>query len=273
MLWLYCDESYDSKSKKSDVFVVGGFVAEEDVWTKIERRWIAKNKRVGVSCFHASHINARDYEFAGWTPQRSKRYVKDLLQILRQQRRKLHAVSIGILVKDYERIISEHGRDMLGSPYIVCFKECIALIAEELHDSTHNWPKDEKFSVILDRNPFQLEAIDVFYKMKDNPKWRAAYRLGVCTSGSTKEFVGLQPADLIAYETFRLIYDRHYTGRKVRKALQALLPANGFSGFYYEKEILDRLKEPLESSNSSKNGFIVIHTPSYKAFGDKEKPE
>jgi len=220
MLWFYCDESYDSKSKEPNVYVVGGLAADESVWEKIERSWNWKNRRVGVPHFHASHLNAHDHEFKGWTKQRAKRYSSDLLKILVRQKRKLHAVSVGLLAKDYARIINEEGRVRLGNPYILCFKECIALLAEELHRPQNGWDKDVKFSVILEQTRFQNEAIGVFYKMKAHPTWQAAYRLGTCAPGSRDEFIALQPADLIAYETFRLIHERHFGMNKLRKPLE-----------------------------------------------------
>jgi hypothetical protein len=145
VVWFYCDESYDPKSKTPDAYVVGGLAAEESVWKKIERSWNWKNKRVGIKCFHAVDLNAHTYEFTGWTRQRAKRYSRSLLKILIKQRRQLQAVSVGVLAKDYEQIINEDGRRRLGHPYILCFKECIALLAEELHRPQNGWSRDVKF--------------------------------------------------------------------------------------------------------------------------------
>lgn len=260
MLRFYCDESYDSKAKKPNSYVVGGFVSDEEAWDRIERQWAAKNKRVGVSRFHASHLNARDHEFKGWTPQRSKRYVVDLLRILKRQKRRLQAVSVGILNKEYERIIPPESRIKFGSPYIVCFKEAVALLAEEMH---RWWKPEDKFSVVFDQNDFEKEALEVFYKMKANTTWPPHIHLAACVPGSWQEYIALQPADLIAYETFRLMHEKHYGSQKVRKALEKLLPTNGFSGFYYEPETLERLKEPLAEATCEPNGFIVIHNVPY----------
>jgi len=116
MLWFYCDESYDSKAKKPNVYIVGGAIAGDKIWDKIERSWDWKNRRVGVPRFHASHLNALDHEFKGWSKQRSKRYVIDLLKILVKPKRNLHIASVGVLTKDYERIINEDGRRRLGNP-------------------------------------------------------------------------------------------------------------------------------------------------------------
>lgn len=126
MLWFYCDESHNSQVMWSKVYVVAGFIAEVETWEKIEKAWRAKNKRIGVSRFHASHLNSHSHEFKGWTSQRSKRYVADLLKILTKPQKRLHVISIGMLAEEYSRLISDQGREKLGHPYLACFKACIA---------------------------------------------------------------------------------------------------------------------------------------------------
>jgi hypothetical protein len=259
MLWFYCDESYSSS--KPNAYVIAGFIASERVWEKIERAWGRKNDRIGVTRFHASHLNALDNEFEGWTPQRSKRYTKSLIKILQKPKRDLHAASVGILRKDYERIISEDGRKKFGNPYIVCFKECVTLIAQEMYKG--GWEPDDKFSVIFDRNDFQAEAQEVFFKMKDSTHWPASRHLGTCAPGSAEGYIPLQAADLIAYETFRLLQSKISGNEKLRKALGKLLPKNGFSGYYYEPELLQDIKETIENAQVEPNGFIAIHPLPY----------
>jgi hypothetical protein len=92
----------------------------------------------------------------------------------------------------------------------------------------------------------------------------------MCAPGDSHEVIALQPADLVAYETFRLIHDKHFTGGKVRKAFDYLFPHNGFSGLYYDAEVLERIKEPLAAANVVPNGFVVIHSPEYTREGDNE---
>src|SRR6266849_9699825 len=109
LLWFYCDESYESKAV-SRTYVVAGFAAEEKIWKSIEKGWQRINKARGVERFHASHLNAKDHEFAGWTAQRSKRYTQALLKIITSQKLKLNAIAVGIMADDYEKIISPEGR-------------------------------------------------------------------------------------------------------------------------------------------------------------------
>jgi hypothetical protein len=264
LFYYFCDESYDSRSKHPRTYVVAGFVATERTWNKVQKQWKAKNKRVGISEFHASHLNAKDYEFEGWSNQRSKRYTKSLLKILQRQGQKLWVFSVGISGTDYERVISDEGRRKLGSPYIVCFKECVTFIAESMY---REGPQNNKFSVIFDSNEFRDEAMNIFYALKENKQWSPHRHLHHCVPSSPSEFVPLQPADLIAYETFKLIHDKHYGAQRVRKAMQKLLPHNGFTGYYWDAEAFKQLKPALEAANCRPNCFMIQHVRD-----DKGKP-
>ena len=91
----YCDESYDSDPHQDKervlsaaknpyipkTFIVGGFFSDEIVWKRIKRSWDLKNRRAGVSRFHATYLNARDGEYQGWGKNRQIRYAKDMAAI------------------------------------------------------------------------------------------------------------------------------------------------------------------------------------------------
>ena len=271
----FCDESYDSDPKKGtgmmfyepgankpvhvpQTYVVGGFFSNDITWTEVEERWKAENKRAGVTRYHAANVNARSGEFAGWSKDQQREYSKNLIQILVDQGRYLHAVSCSIWASDYYQIINDHGRKKLGHPYIACFKSCVAMIAREME--VRGFAPEDKFAVILDRNDLENEAVKVFYQMKGEVLWPYRHRLATCASGGWEDFIPLQPADLIAYETFRLIHEKA-TGPSVRKALQLMFPTNGFIGYGIDVDALNEIKEPLESSFCLDNGFVV-HFPS-----------
>jgi hypothetical protein len=172
----FCDESYDSDPKTGrgmvffrpggqsiyipQTYVGGGFFAHEYTWTEIERRWSEENKRAGISRYHAACVNSRTGEFDGWSKDQQIEYSKNLIEILRDQKRDLHALSCSISASDYQRLINDHGRKKLGHPYIACFKSCIALIAQEME--VRGFPRDDKVSVILDRNDLEEQAVKVF---------------------------------------------------------------------------------------------------------------
>lgn len=97
-----------------------------------------------------------------------------------------------------------------------------------------------------------------FYELKDDPGFAYRSRLATCTPGSAKQVISLQPADFIAYETFRLLHEKRYKEPKIRHVLKSMFDTNGFSGYYFEAETLNRIKEPLEAATCRPGGFVVI---------------
>jgi hypothetical protein len=268
--YFYCDESYDSQSTPPRTFVVGGFFAQERIWERIERRWNAANNRAGVSRYHASHLNAYDHEFEGWSRPQNLKYSKSILRILTDQKKKLHAVSCALFGEDYERIIDECNRRKLGNHYVLCFKTCVAMIAKEMRQ----FPPEDRFSVILDRGVWQEEAVKAFHDMQGAANWEFHSRLGACRFGGP-ETVGLQPADLIAYESFRYLHGRQIDAPTVRALIRSMFEKNGFLGFFFDADAFERLKQPVQEANVPDNGFIVTFpTPSDPDFEQirKEHP-
>lgn len=263
----YCDESHDSpKQKRTEPrsYTVGGFFGDERSWGNVERRWKDKNKRVGVERYHAAHLNAATYEFDGWTPQRRLRYSKSILQILKDQKRKLHGVACGLYVDEYRSIISPSGQIKMGHPYLVCFKSVIASVARQM--DSQKFPMADTFAVVLDRNRDEIngqrletEAVRTFYEMKDNPKFQHRDRLETCTPADSIDVVPLQSADFVAYEVNRLMHDKRNGTEKMRDALNSMLSSTGFMCQMFNDATLVQLKDEIEASHPCRpNGLVII---------------
>jgi hypothetical protein len=119
------------------------------------------------------------------------------------------------------------------------------------------FPPEDQFTVILDRNDLQAEAVRIFYDLKDDPGFKYRARLAGCMPAATEDLTALQPADFIAYETFRLLHDKRYGGEKIRYVLQSMFDTNGFTGYYFGADTFTRMKEPMESAACRPNGFVV----------------
>ncbi len=267
-LRFFCDESYDPPKAKSikgapplepKCYVVGGFISDQRTWEKVERRWVSKNKRVHVARFHAAHLNAATWEYDGWKKGRRLRYSKDMLRILKDQKRRLHGISCGMFVDAYRRIISPEGQVKMGHPYLVCFKTCIATIA--LHMDHGGFAPDDTFSVVLDRNDLDIEAVRLFYAMKDDPNFIHRHRLETCTPGDSEKYIGLQPADFLAYETFRLMQGKRNGATQIREALNTMFGTTGFWGKQFGDETLEAAKPGIEAMNCLPGGAVII--PNY----------
>ncbi len=255
----FCDESHDSPAMKKaepKTYVVGGFFGDQKTWEAVERRWKKRNDRNGVPRFHAAHLNAGTWEYDGWTKSQRKTYSKRMLKILKDQRRYLHGVSCGLFVDAYRRIISSEGQVKMGHPYLVCFKTVVSVIAKEMDEA--GFSPEDKFAVIVDRGDFELDAVRAFYAMKDNPKFRHSRRLETCTPGAAADFLGLQPADFVAYETFRLMNERRKGNAVMRKALAGMFGTTGFLGYQFGEETLKRIKDDVDSIEAGPGGLVIV---------------
>lgn len=259
----YCDESYDSQSRDPKTYNVAGFFGNQKTWERVERRWDSKNRRVKVPRFHASHLNAGTYEFDDWKRQRRLRYSRDMLRIIKDQKGKLHGCSCGLYVDEYRRIISPEGQRKMGHPYLVCFKSLIAMVAEQMDYG--KFPPEDKFAVVLDQNEMQVgnirldsEASRIFYSMKGDPGFTHRHRLATCTPGYWEDFIGLQPADFIAYETYRLMNDQRRGVEGMRKALNTMIGTTNFLCEMFTEVTLERIKGIVDSAQCADNGCVII---------------
>src|ERR1035438_5503751 len=253
-----CDESYDSQTAEPRTYVVAGFFGGDIAWAAVESRWIAVNAEYSVPRFHASHLNAKNYEYEGWDDTRKIEYSAKILKIVTDQGRRLHAFSCAIHADEYRRIISEAGRAKLGHPYIVCFKTCIALLAKEMDDG--GFPPEDQFAMYIDRNPFQIAAVDVFYGLKENSQFPYASRLHSCTPEVMDSMVPLQASDLIAYEAFRWNHDRrNIADANTRFVMKAMQDHNGMTERYYGTKTLTDLREGIESTDRKSTRLNSSH--------------
>lgn len=250
-----CDESYDSVSKDPITYVVAGFFGDDPTWRALDEHWTRINLKYEVPRYHASHLNAKTYEYEGWSDDRKIAYSAEMLKVITDQGRRLHAVVCGIHADEYRRIINDEGREKLGSPYLVCFKTCVVLIAKEIHTS---FPAEDRVCVFLDRNPFEREAQQMFERLKNNHLFPYSSRLEDCTPKSMEELTPLQASDLIAYEAFRWHHDRRHRESKTRFVMDQILSHNGLSERYFGAKTLAELKDKIEATVCEPGQLVVI---------------
>jgi len=67
--------------------------------------------------------------------------------------------------------------------------------------------------------------------------------------------IGLERADFIAYEIFRLMHGKRIGQTKVRKALRNMLGTTGFFGHQFGDETLNRIKDGVDQLPSPQGGW------------------
>jgi len=260
----YCDLSYDGSpdtavlpsgtKHEPRTYVVGGFFASQPIWNIVEAEWGKTNSAFRVPRYHAAHLNAKSHEYAGWDDHKKICYSKELLKIVNGQGKKLHAITCGILANEYRTTINQKGRINLGSPYLACFKSCIALIAREMCE---NFPPGEKFEVFLDTDDGYLEALTVFNRMKDDATFPHRSKLATCTPGKMEEIIPLQSADMVAYEVFKRLHGLKNTKSRMRPVLSLLYENNVVSERYFGAKTLRTLKFGIESAVCYPGGLVI----------------
>lgn len=252
ILWFYCDESYDSPQNSPPNYCVAGLLGEEATFKKLESNWSGINQRFGVKRSHAAPLNARDGEYSGWDKGKQQQYSKWLLKALQKRGGGLQVTSIGIHADSYRQLFSVQAQERFGHPYIACFKMCIAMLASYMR----KLPKDYRLSVIFERNELSADIVKAFYLVKDLDQ-ELGSRLATCTPGQWDENVALQPADLVAYESMRLIKDKRF-GTEMRWALMQLFGISGFMGYYLDRSALEAMAPLAERATCLPGGWLPI---------------
>jgi hypothetical protein len=260
----FCDESYDPPKTKSvkgqarlepKCYIVGGMFGDQLTWETVARRWAYRNKIEKVKRYHAAHLNAGTWEYDGWGKLKRLKYSKQMLGILMSQKRKLHGLSCGVHVDSYRKAVSAEGQIKLGHPYIMCFNTLVATIAT--HMDNGGFAPDDTFSVVFDRNEFEVEAIQSFLDMKDNPKCPFRHRLETITPGSSEKFIGLQAADFVAYEMFRLVQAKRSGNEEMRAALKAMTETTGFLARLFDEKTLAENNDRVAKVHCKPNGCVI----------------
>jgi hypothetical protein len=246
------DESY----KGARSLVVGGWIGEESQWRDVQRQWCAaisaENETLPegnkISRYHASEMNAKDNEFAGWQAARMLRFTQKLLDIVGHSG--MTAVTCGIDLSAFLSIFPDRDPRDYGVAYGMCMKQIMMLLAEAMEA----WEPEYRVVLVHDHGDWDKLAYDGFYQLVDDPDWPYRNRFVSITPLSSYADIGLQTADLIAYEAMRWLDDNLWTGEDMRKPLTELLKkTDDIYGFYFSRDYLKKFEQLLIDQGSMGN--------------------
>jgi hypothetical protein len=247
-----CDESYDGNVLFPNTVTISGFFADSITWDEVEGQWDAVNRQFGVSCFHATALNGGKDEYEGWPKAIRDEYSARLLAIIGGQSKRLVAYNCGMRADAYRRIIDEEGQRKLGSPWFACFKSCIAMIAKHME----TLPDSDTFSVSVEKGSgFDLMAVGFFDKLANNPQFAYRQRLGTCTPERPSDVLGLQLADMMAYEYFKQLHKRP---PKMRIPMERIRASSNYAEGYFGEDTFKRMKQSIESADCGTDELVII---------------
>jgi hypothetical protein len=250
-----CDESHEGK-QGSECYTVSGFFSNLPTWDEVEDRWDEINRNYGVPRFHAQHLNRRDIEYDGWCKCRADSYSAELLKVVNEQGKRMRAYNCGMHCDAYKTVVSEEGREKLGHPWMVCFNSCVAMIAKDME----TLPPDDVVEIIVERGGgFDDEAVESFGRMNVNARFPYRHRLKSCTPTTPEKRIGLQVADLMAYEYFKRLNNRVRDSR-MRPPYDLIRQHNGFEEGFLGSVTLTALNDAIENTPCGPGELIVIPT-------------
>jgi len=242
---------FDESHKKARSFVVAGWLGEERHWKRVEKLWqkavayenksLPRDRR--ISRYHAAQMNANDGEFEGWEKENNRklRFTKKLLSILGKSR--LSAIACGIDLATFLEMFPIREPSDYALPYLMCMKDLMNLIG----DGMKKLPPDHRVAMIHDHGDWDSFALQIFNGLIDNPHFAHKHRFVSITPLNWREDVGLQAADLIAYELMRRLDDRLWTGKEMRIPLREIMRMNkNIVGYYLGKQALEEFQRTFD---------------------------
>lgn len=195
------DESYDSQ-----IMSVGGWIGNELEWKRLESTW---QKRIDfenahvradqqITRFHATEMNCKSGEYQNWDKTMCLRFSKKLIQML--SKRKMGAIAIACDMNAIREVFPKgDDADLNRRTYVLCVKQLMVDIAHAMQDY---FPGDHVL-VIHDHGNWDEQALKGYNLLIDDPTWKPRGLFEGLLAKTGKEVVGLQAADMIAYETFK----------------------------------------------------------------------
>jgi hypothetical protein len=244
-LTFYADESSNKRT-----FNFGGWLGREDEWTRLESQWsrrlqLERRKHGKLDRFHAAHCNGQKEDYLHWSQTDRTEHTKALLRII--ARRGVAAVCAGIDLTAMLEVYPNDRKDPLAAAYDITVKQLMMMIARHVKNKS-----SYQVAIIHDwANEYNKVINAAWTKRKDDSRWPQVNRdlFISCTPMKWTSRIALQSADLIAYDTFKLLDGTIHSTPRMRKSLQSLI-GNGkpVIARYINKPVLLKLRKMGEES-------------------------
>jgi len=196
------------------VTAVAAYFAHDKSWKKFTLKWRAALWSFGVDEFHMNDYAQRHGAFEGWSDAKQLALAKKIFGLIPEHTS--YGASVAMVHADFNEMRDSypHIKEALGTPYTCCFQWLITLVIRKLPMPFKDW----RVSCIHEDNDYKDEAIHAWDWAKSEID--LASRLGTLTFAPKKDFVPLQAADVLAWETQKRLAD---PGRAERKSFTTLL--------------------------------------------------
>jgi hypothetical protein len=246
------------------VCVIGGYWGSTNKWKRFEPRWkqiIKDADEPTLKEFHSTKFwysdGRRKGMFAKWSDDKADQFISDLANCIVQS--KLFPTSAVLVAAEFkkrtkdERMWLTGGRYHLtdrkwiatGAPnrlYFLPFQFAIEYPALQCSAGLH-------VHYVFDLNKqFKIHALDLFHRIKNDPKVGARHRMGSLDFETSDKAIGLQAADLLAYQVYQFSKERMKT--KVPSKLASMPPLL--------RKLITNMREHMDFPFLDKYGIDVL---------------
>jgi hypothetical protein len=238
----YIDESYgcEKDDPSTQIFTLSCAMSNIKGWAAIESGWkkclAAKNKslkaqgRKLITRYHATDCSTFHGEFEGWKKDEQIAFAKDLMASLTRGDAWVNVVAYSMPMEAFLAEFPEHKDDPMPACYSL-IKMLMLEIADQVNLARRRYMKSKRADVVLfhERCPYDASILNSFNKAIADETFPERGMFHSIAPLGWESCIALQPADLIAYETFKDA-QRRFSGRNRRKSLDFLLSTDAFGG-------------------------------------------
>ncbi len=268
MLSVFCDESSDETEKR--VFALAGVIGTEDLWEKIESKWVVRTKGIP---FHANDCDSDHGNYKNTPHLENKNLYRDLVVMLADS---------GLGGWGFAIDLSAQRRVFPDAPNIVYYK-CFVEVLQAMNNCAANNGETAKYTFDM-RSESEHNARLLYEIFKTVPESVVPAGLSFASS---KEQPRLQIADLFAREVMKT-YDNRFgpKARPVRRSWTALrntgrfhIEAIGNDWFEDLERQMPMLKEQTGQSKENYLEWLAEHrlqhsnTNIFRYIGRKAAPK
>ena len=239
VLTAYFDDSGTHADSKAVVWA--GFIGPEDHWLSLDVEWRALLKKWEIRSFHMYPCVHGRGEFQGWPIGKRDNCIYEFREVI--LRHQMFGLGSAASVKDWDELVVGDHKKYLRSPDEYCLSHCIRDAINQAKDFSPN----DKLAIVFDdrqRDGDVLNRIFDFYRQHAGSDPEVA-SITFQKSGS---FIGLQAADMLAYETYLYAQGAIKTGKypEARPHFQRFLDQGMLKGGIMRRHNIERLIQSYE---------------------------
>ncbi|HEY3770136.1 MAG TPA: DUF3800 domain-containing protein [Candidatus Angelobacter sp.] len=196
------DESYDA-----DWMTIGGWVGEQSQWEQLESGWkqciAEQNARhrpdQKIDGFHATLLNGYHDPFHNWNEMMSREFTAALVNIVLAS--KMMFIASAVDLRSFRRVNPEFADEAQKWCYGLAIRQGIINVSNVFQ----GYPSEHHVAIVFESGNWNAHAIESYDLQLRELHPVQAERFESITKKEKKDCIGLQAADLIAFETFKRI--------------------------------------------------------------------